>query len=197
MTSVVIYSFSITVTYLLICSAETKSVWFIFSGSFPVLSAHQSDWWSDACCLLVSGCQTAWDDIRCWHRAEVGQVVSISCANVSQLFANNQGKSLQLTCDKKLTAHQSSYIRYILSFLMIGWCDLKLCVVNPQINWCIDLFHYLIFSYALFFLSLHAAVFLFFCLFVLQWNYFCWSYFLFGSAEMFILALLEAVERNE
>ncbi|GLD49484.1 pituitary adenylate cyclase-activating polypeptide type I receptor-like isoform X1, partial [Lates japonicus] len=37
-----------------------------------------------------TGCPTAWDDIRCWLRAEVGQVVSVSCANVSQLFANNQ-----------------------------------------------------------------------------------------------------------
>lgn len=160
-----IYLFSITVSYLLICCAETKSVWFIFSGSFPVLSAHQSDWWSDECCLLVSGCQTAWDEIRCWYRAEVGQVVSILCANVSQLFANNQGKSLQLTCDKKLTAHQSSYIRYILSFLMIGWCYLKLCIVNPQINGCIDLFHYLKCSYALFKKIFTCCWFLFVCLF--------------------------------
>ncbi|KAF3835490.1 hypothetical protein F7725_028048 [Dissostichus mawsoni] len=38
-----------------------------------------------------TGCPTTWDDIRCWNRAEVGQVVSVSCANVSQLFANNQG----------------------------------------------------------------------------------------------------------
>lgn len=41
---------------------------------------------------LVSGCPTVWDEIRCWYRAEVGQVVSVSCANVSQLFANNHGK---------------------------------------------------------------------------------------------------------
>uniref|UniRef100_A0A3Q1D6D2 Growth hormone releasing hormone receptor b n=1 Tax=Amphiprion ocellaris TaxID=80972 RepID=A0A3Q1D6D2_AMPOC len=38
-----------------------------------------------------TGCPTVWDDIRCWHRAEFGQVISVSCANVSQLFANNQG----------------------------------------------------------------------------------------------------------
>ncbi|KAM4629868.1 vasoactive intestinal polypeptide receptor 1 [Polymixia lowei] len=38
-----------------------------------------------------TGCQTEWDEIRCWYYAEVGQVVSVSCANVSQLFANNQG----------------------------------------------------------------------------------------------------------
>ncbi|KAM3619674.1 uncharacterized protein V6R79_011656 [Siganus canaliculatus] len=38
-----------------------------------------------------TGCPTSWDEIRCWYRAEVGQVVSVSCANVSQLFANNQG----------------------------------------------------------------------------------------------------------
>ncbi|KAG8003403.1 Pituitary adenylate cyclase-activating polypeptide type I receptor [Nibea albiflora] len=38
-----------------------------------------------------AGCPTLWDDIRCWYRAEVGQVVNISCVNVSHLFANNQG----------------------------------------------------------------------------------------------------------
>ncbi|XP_053700283.1 pituitary adenylate cyclase-activating polypeptide type I receptor-like [Synchiropus splendidus] len=35
-------------------------------------------------------CPTVWDDVRCWHRAEVGQVIRVSCANVSLLF-NNQG----------------------------------------------------------------------------------------------------------
>ncbi|XP_067452357.1 pituitary adenylate cyclase-activating polypeptide type I receptor [Thunnus thynnus] len=34
-----------------------------------------------------TGCPTLWDEIRCWYRAEVGQVVSVSCANISQLFA--------------------------------------------------------------------------------------------------------------
>ncbi|TMS19910.1 Vasoactive intestinal polypeptide receptor 2 [Larimichthys crocea] len=38
-----------------------------------------------------AGCPTLWDDIRCWYRAEVGQVVNISCVDVSHLFANNQG----------------------------------------------------------------------------------------------------------
>ncbi|TKS74927.1 Pituitary adenylate cyclase-activating polypeptide type I receptor [Collichthys lucidus] len=38
-----------------------------------------------------AGCPTHWDDIRCWYRAEVGQVVNISCVDVSHLFANNQG----------------------------------------------------------------------------------------------------------
>ncbi|KAM4739768.1 pituitary adenylate cyclase-activating polypeptide type I receptor [Anableps anableps] len=37
-----------------------------------------------------TGCPTLWDDIYCWYRAEVGQMVRVSCANVSQLFANNQ-----------------------------------------------------------------------------------------------------------
>lgn len=41
---------------------------------------------------LLAGCPTDWDDIRCWARAKVGQVVSLSCANVSQLFANTQGR---------------------------------------------------------------------------------------------------------
>uniref|UniRef100_A0A3B1JN84 Growth hormone releasing hormone receptor b n=1 Tax=Astyanax mexicanus TaxID=7994 RepID=A0A3B1JN84_ASTMX len=38
-----------------------------------------------------SGCQTEWDEIRCWNRAEVGQVVNVSCSEVSQLFAKNHG----------------------------------------------------------------------------------------------------------
>ncbi|XP_005802384.1 pituitary adenylate cyclase-activating polypeptide type I receptor-like [Xiphophorus maculatus] len=37
-----------------------------------------------------TGCPTYWDDIYCWHRANVGQVVRVSCTNVSQLFADNQ-----------------------------------------------------------------------------------------------------------
>uniref|UniRef100_A0A665WDT2 Pituitary adenylate cyclase-activating polypeptide type I receptor-like n=1 Tax=Echeneis naucrates TaxID=173247 RepID=A0A665WDT2_ECHNA len=38
-----------------------------------------------------TGCPTVWDEIQCWYRAEVGQVVSVSCANVFQLFAHQQG----------------------------------------------------------------------------------------------------------
>ncbi|XP_062280848.1 vasoactive intestinal polypeptide receptor [Scomber scombrus] len=38
-----------------------------------------------------TGCPTLWDEMLCWYRAEVGEVVSVSCANVSQLFADNQG----------------------------------------------------------------------------------------------------------
>ncbi|KAJ8389012.1 hypothetical protein AAFF_G00124090 [Aldrovandia affinis] len=37
------------------------------------------------------GCRTEWDEIRCWRQAEVGQVVNVSCAEVSQLFTDNQG----------------------------------------------------------------------------------------------------------
>ncbi|XP_042178277.1 pituitary adenylate cyclase-activating polypeptide type I receptor [Oncorhynchus tshawytscha] len=35
-----------------------------------------------------TGCRTEWDEIRCWSRAEVGQIVNVSCSDVSQLFAN-------------------------------------------------------------------------------------------------------------
>ncbi|XP_037105338.1 pituitary adenylate cyclase-activating polypeptide type I receptor-like isoform X1 [Syngnathus acus] len=35
-----------------------------------------------------AGCPTVWDEIRCWYAAEVGQVVGVSCANVSLLFLN-------------------------------------------------------------------------------------------------------------
>ncbi|XP_077391289.1 vasoactive intestinal polypeptide receptor 1 [Festucalex cinctus] len=36
----------------------------------------------------ATGCPTAWDEIRCWYGVEVGQVVGVSCANISQLFHN-------------------------------------------------------------------------------------------------------------
>ncbi|KAG5849811.1 hypothetical protein ANANG_G00075660 [Anguilla anguilla] len=45
------------------------------------------------------GCRTEWDEIRCWWRAEVGQVVNVSCAEVSQLFSNNQGYIIR-SCTK-------------------------------------------------------------------------------------------------
>ncbi|XP_028977297.2 pituitary adenylate cyclase-activating polypeptide type I receptor [Esox lucius] len=35
-----------------------------------------------------TGCRTEWDEIWCWYRVEVGQVVNVSCSDVSQLFAN-------------------------------------------------------------------------------------------------------------
>lgn len=67
----------------------------------------------DECCLLsVAGCPTTWDDIRCWNHAEVGQVVSVSCANVSQLFANNQGKYKKIKCRMLLL-----YFMYVVYFL--------------------------------------------------------------------------------
>lgn len=44
------------------------------------------------CCLALSGCPTSWDEIRCWFRAEVGEVARVSCVNASQLFADNDGK---------------------------------------------------------------------------------------------------------
>ncbi|KAM6922030.1 LOW QUALITY PROTEIN: vasoactive intestinal polypeptide receptor 1 [Xenentodon cancila] len=39
----------------------------------------------------TTGCPTVWDNIWCWYRADVGQVVSVSCANVSLFFPNNHG----------------------------------------------------------------------------------------------------------
>uniref|UniRef100_A0A672YE80 Growth hormone releasing hormone receptor a n=1 Tax=Sphaeramia orbicularis TaxID=375764 RepID=A0A672YE80_9TELE len=44
------------------------------------------------CSLFVfAGCKTEWDDIGCWRRAEVGQVVNLSCSEVFQHFSSNQG----------------------------------------------------------------------------------------------------------
>ncbi|XP_056115114.1 vasoactive intestinal polypeptide receptor 1 [Rhinichthys klamathensis goyatoka] len=47
----------------------------------------------------ITGCHTNWDDIWCWYRAEVGQVVNVSCSEVSQLFATNHGFILR-NCTK-------------------------------------------------------------------------------------------------
>ncbi|XP_020784786.1 growth hormone releasing hormone receptor a [Boleophthalmus pectinirostris] len=38
-----------------------------------------------------SGCITDWDHINCWLRAEIGQVVNVSCSEVFQHFTSNQG----------------------------------------------------------------------------------------------------------
>ncbi|KAM4605245.1 vasoactive intestinal polypeptide receptor 1-like [Polymixia lowei] len=37
------------------------------------------------------GCKTEWDEIRCWLRVEVGQVVNVSCSEVFQHFSSSQG----------------------------------------------------------------------------------------------------------
>lgn len=40
---------------------------------------------------VLAGCKTEWDNIGCWLRAEVGQVVNISCSEVFQHYSSNQG----------------------------------------------------------------------------------------------------------
>ncbi|XP_031416105.1 growth hormone releasing hormone receptor a [Clupea harengus] len=37
------------------------------------------------------GCGTGWDGIQCWPRAELGQVVNLSCADILQLLTHTQG----------------------------------------------------------------------------------------------------------
>ncbi|XP_017350694.2 growth hormone releasing hormone receptor a [Ictalurus punctatus] len=37
------------------------------------------------------GCKTEWDEIRCWLRADVGQVVNVSCSEVFQHLSSKQG----------------------------------------------------------------------------------------------------------
>ncbi|XP_058274341.1 growth hormone releasing hormone receptor a isoform X1 [Hemibagrus wyckioides] len=39
----------------------------------------------------AQGCKTEWDEIRCWLRADVGQVVNVSCSEVFQHFSSKQG----------------------------------------------------------------------------------------------------------
>ncbi|KAI4883779.1 hypothetical protein NFI96_034286 [Prochilodus magdalenae] len=49
---------------------------------------------ADWCCgpvQVYAGCRTEWDEIRCWLRADVGQVVNVSCSEVFQHFSSKQG----------------------------------------------------------------------------------------------------------
>ncbi|XP_056605701.1 pituitary adenylate cyclase-activating polypeptide type I receptor [Triplophysa dalaica] len=47
----------------------------------------------------ITGCRTEPDQIWCWYRAEVGQVVNVSCSEVSQFYAKNHGYILR-NCTK-------------------------------------------------------------------------------------------------
>uniref|UniRef100_A0A3P8W1R3 Growth hormone releasing hormone receptor a n=1 Tax=Cynoglossus semilaevis TaxID=244447 RepID=A0A3P8W1R3_CYNSE len=38
-----------------------------------------------------TGCKTEWDEIGCWLRAEVGQVLNVSCSEVFHHFSSTQG----------------------------------------------------------------------------------------------------------
>uniref|UniRef100_A0A4W4FGJ0 Growth hormone releasing hormone receptor a n=1 Tax=Electrophorus electricus TaxID=8005 RepID=A0A4W4FGJ0_ELEEL len=40
---------------------------------------------------ITTGCRTEWDNLQCWHRTNVGQVVNVSCSEVFQLFGKNHG----------------------------------------------------------------------------------------------------------
>ncbi|XP_076837459.1 growth hormone releasing hormone receptor a [Brachyhypopomus gauderio] len=37
------------------------------------------------------GCRTQWYNIRCWHRADVGQVVNVSCSEIFHHISSKQG----------------------------------------------------------------------------------------------------------
>ncbi|CAL8344395.1 unnamed protein product [Merluccius merluccius] len=39
----------------------------------------------------TTGCETQWDEIRCWLKEEVGQVVNVSCSDIFQHFSTSQG----------------------------------------------------------------------------------------------------------
>ncbi|XP_048867170.1 vasoactive intestinal polypeptide receptor 1-like isoform X2 [Brienomyrus brachyistius] len=38
-----------------------------------------------------TGCRTEWDEIRCWPRADVGQVVNVSCSEIFLHFSSSRG----------------------------------------------------------------------------------------------------------
>nr|XP_055069650.1 vasoactive intestinal polypeptide receptor 1 isoform X1 [Misgurnus anguillicaudatus] len=57
----------------------------------------------------ITGCRTEGDEFWCWYKAEVGQVVNVSCSNISQLFANNQGYILRNCTEDGWTKTYPSY----------------------------------------------------------------------------------------
>uniref|UniRef100_A0A673MLG4 Vasoactive intestinal polypeptide receptor 1-like n=1 Tax=Sinocyclocheilus rhinocerous TaxID=307959 RepID=A0A673MLG4_9TELE len=61
-------------------------IFFIHPASVSTVLLYSSDR-----CSPVKRCRTEWDDFWCWYRAEVGQVVNVSCYEVSQFFAINHG----------------------------------------------------------------------------------------------------------
>lgn len=67
---------------------------------------HCAPPFADCCHLLlcVLGCKTEWDEIRCWLRADVGQVVNVSCSEVFQHLSSKQGQQtkncIELFCIK-------------------------------------------------------------------------------------------------
>uniref|UniRef100_A0A8C5CNA7 Growth hormone releasing hormone receptor a n=1 Tax=Gadus morhua TaxID=8049 RepID=A0A8C5CNA7_GADMO len=38
-----------------------------------------------------SGCETQWDEVRCWFNVDEGQVVNVSCSDIFQHFSAGQG----------------------------------------------------------------------------------------------------------
>ncbi|TRY55786.1 hypothetical protein DNTS_025639, partial [Danionella cerebrum] len=60
------------------------------------------------------GCATDWDGIRCWHRANAGQLINVSCAELFQHISNTQDPS---------TLHSCVQSALSLRLLLISWCD--------------------------------------------------------------------------
>ncbi|KAI1901314.1 hypothetical protein AGOR_G00033030 [Albula goreensis] len=88
--------------YLWILLAHWKLAWAIHPDC-AVISQHMR---AREQCLLTrlqeaqnrtagKGCGTEWDEVWCWHRADVGQVVNVSCPEIFQHFIENQGYILR------------------------------------------------------------------------------------------------------
>lgn len=97
----------------------------------------------DCRCLLlcVSGCKTEWDEIRCWLRADVGQVVNVSCSEVFQHFSSKQGQpneELQgvLLCIKVMWSKCTALRNPILAFRMcLFWAFFPVMTLKPTLVW--------------------------------------------------------------
>ena len=54
--------------------------------------------WVYRCCVSVlPGCETQWDEVRCWFNVDEGQVVNVSCSDIFQHFSAGQGQWVQLS----------------------------------------------------------------------------------------------------
>lgn len=108
------------------------------------------------CCFLlcVLGCKTEWDEIRCWLRADVGQVVNVSCSEVFQHFSSKQGQQMKncfpLFCVKVMRSKCTAERKRLLYFfglnclaveMWLFWAFFPVMTLKPTLVWLLAPWH--------------------------------------------------------
>lgn len=82
----------------LVLKLVKSEIWWLSSLSCSLVQCRRCDP-AVAPPLVLAGCRTEWDEIGCWLKAEVGQVVNLSCSEVFQHFSSNQGEAVSMTTE--------------------------------------------------------------------------------------------------